>query len=186
VDPSHSARTGWNLVGIWSEWVRVRVKFGWVFTDMSFQPNSNQSDHSARIRSDCVGECKVLIEKKKNGIPCCLYPQPSAQGIHTHHSWSMHRHIANIPCQCQAGKLQSGLRLCFISVHSDAIDNQWPILIICKVSNWDITGKWRTDLPIHLTNLFFNTWVLNVLYWVYSLRFRALQEIVSDGRGLEN
>ena len=72
-------------------------------------------------------ESNQILKKRRKGILFHLYPQPSAQDTHTHCSQSTHGHIANIPHQCWAGRLQSGPRLCFVSVHSDVRDDQWPI-----------------------------------------------------------
>ena len=70
-----------GMVGIWSEWFWVWVKFGWVLTDMSFLPNSDHSYHSTQFHLEYVGECQVLPLLKlilKSGwmqVPC-IYPEP--------------------------------------------------------------------------------------------------------------
>ena len=102
------------------------------------------------IQTGLKRRVKWYIKKKKGYFTLlwrCLYPQPSVQDICTHHSRSMHRHIVSIPHQYQAGKLQSGLRLCFISVHSDVIDDQWSILIISSkqyftLPHWFLVDSW--------------------------------------------
>jgi len=57
LDPSDSARNGRNLVRIWSESFRVRVKFGWVLTEITFRSNS---DHSDQILTIPLGSARIV------------------------------------------------------------------------------------------------------------------------------
>ena len=136
----------------------------WVWWDPGWGRSGCQWRNFWPSRQAWREESNHVLKRRRKNTPYRLYPQPSAQDICTHHSWSMHGHVANICRWCWAGKLRSGLRPRCELVHGDAIDDQRPMLII-KVFNGEVSES-HTHLPMYLMNVSsFDRWLFKALYW---------------------